>query len=695
MHFIWRKRDRGRSGRTVETTPGLSENYRTARITAEFQREMLDMQEKMELFRILSEKIRSLVAGGLVIATNLDSKTGDLRVAHIAGLAKAWARMAARLGTDPAHDEYQVSDMDPQIIQLYNTGRLELLDGGLHRFSGGKIPKAMSFIAERILGINRIYIIGLVSKGYQFGSLAILIKRDLVGLKELIELIASQGAIVLQRLSVEERLAESEERYRSLLTEAPVVIAVLSENKVVYINPAGLEMFGAGSAGQIIGRPVEDFLHPSSIPKALARAKRFLAGDNFARPAEYVFIRMDGSTVTGEVTVTALRYDGKPAIQVIITDITDRKKAEAQRLASEKKFRDLFEMQSAMQLLFDAHTLDIVDINLAAAEFYGWSRDELRHMKISQINCMTAGEIAEKVEESRKTGQGHFEFRHRLRSGEIRDVEVFSSRITIDGRDYQHSIIHDITDKKQVMAELVEAKDRALESDRLKSAFLSNMSHEIRTPLNGILGFLELMEDPELPVQKQEQFREIVRRSSERLLSTINNIMEIAKIESNQVNLEISKVDLDQVFTYLNDFFMPELARKNLEFRIKNELPAGRHTIFTDKFKLESILINLIKNSIKFTDKGFIEAGCRMNEGLTEFFIRDSGIGISPESQKSIFERFNQAHQSSGRRFEGSGLGLAISTAFVEMLGGSFRLESEPGRGSMFLFTIMGMEGKA
>ncbi|HBB91531.1 MAG TPA: PAS domain-containing sensor histidine kinase, partial [Bacteroidales bacterium] len=114
-----------------------------------------------------------------------------------------------------------------------------------------------------------------------------------------------------------------------------------------------------------------------------------------------------------------------------------------------------------------------------------------------------------------------------------------------------------------------------------------------------------------------------------------------------------------------------------------------------DKFKLESILINLIKNSIKFTDKGFIEAGCRMNEGLTEFFIRDSGIGISAESQKSIFGRFNQAHQSPGRRFEGSGLGLAISTAFVEMLGGSFRLESEPGRGSMFLFTIMGMEGKA
>jgi signal transduction histidine kinase len=273
--------------------------------------------------------------------------------------------------------------------------------------------------------------------------------------------------------------------------------------------------------------------------------------------------------------------------------------------------------------------------------------------------------------------------------------EVIATNMTYDGKPAFHVIVQDITARKQVMAELVEAKDRALESDRLKSAFLSNMSHEIRTPMNGILGFLELMEDPELPASQQEQFREIVRRSGERLLSTINNIIEIARIESNQVNLEISEVDLDQVFKYLNEFFMPELARKNLEFRIRNELPADRHTIVTDKFKLESILINLIKNSIKFTDQGFIEAGCRMNEDLTEFFIQDSGIGISPESQKRIFGRFNQAHQSPGRRFEGSGLGLAISSAFVEMLGGTFRLESEPGRGSTFLFTIRVLEGRS
>jgi PAS domain S-box-containing protein len=554
----------------VETGSGSLENYRTARITSELQRELLNVQDKMELFRILPEKVRSLIDGGLVIGTCLNDKTGELRVIHIAGIPGMWARMAQKIGTDPTKEEYSVSEMDPEIIAQYASGQLELLAGGLNKFSGGKIPKAVALIAEKALGIDRIYVIGLVSKGYQFGSLAILTHKDLSGLKEMIGQIAGQGAITLQRLTAEERLAESEGRYRSLLTAAPVLIGALVEDKVAFINPAGIKLLGAESADQIIGKNIDELVHPDSITEARARARRFVDGDSSVYPAEDVYIKLDGSTVTGEVIATTMTFEGKPAFHVIVQDITARKK---------------------------------------------------------------------------------------------------------------------------VMAELTEAKDKALESDKLKSAFLANMSHEIRTPMNGILGFLDLLEDPDLPVWKQEQFREIVRKSSDRLLTTINNIIEISRIESGQVTMEYSDVDLEQMFGYLKDFFTPEMNQKGLEFRICSEFPEGLRKIRTDRFKLESIFINLIKNAIKFTDRGFIETGCRLSGGLPEFFVHDSGIGISIKDQESIFGRFNQAHADQPRRYEGSGLGLSISSAFVELLGGTFRLESEPGNGAVFSFTVTPAEG--
>lgn len=244
----------------------------------------------------------------------------------------------------------------------------------------------------------------------------------------------------------------------------------------------------------------------------------------------------------------------------------------------------------------------------------------------------------------------------------------------------------EIENRKRIEKKLIISKQKAEESDRLKSAFLSNMSHEIRTPMNGIIGFLDMVTDPEISKDEQEQFIDFVKQSGNRLLQTINDIVEISKIESGQLTKHISEVDLRKTFKYISKYFSKDITRKNLTLSLPET--DDQLIIRTDSNKLESILLNLIKNAIKFTDKGSIEIGTKVNGKLLEFYVKDKGRGIPKERHKAIFDRFVQADLDLTRGHEGTGLGLSISKAYVEFLGGNIWLKSKPEEGSTFFFTI-------
>jgi signal transduction histidine kinase len=214
------------------------------------------------------------------------------------------------------------------------------------------------------------------------------------------------------------------------------------------------------------------------------------------------------------------------------------------------------------------------------------------------------------------------------------------------------------------------------------------MSHEIRTPLNGILGFIELLGFSDITEDQYERFKNIIRKSSDRLLSTINDIIEISKIESGQLQVYISKVNINEILLYLSGFFKPEADNRKLAFSCTHFLKDNETMINTDKNKLESVLINLIKNALKFTSKGSVEFGCYFRDEMLEFFVKDTGAGIPESKQKIIFERFVQVNTSITKPHEGSGLGLSISKAFVEKMGGTIRIESRPGVGTTFYFNI-------
>jgi len=243
-------------------------------------------------------------------------------------------------------------------------------------------------------------------------------------------------------------------------------------------------------------------------------------------------------------------------------------------------------------------------------------------------------------------------------------------------------------EKEKRAAELIIAKEKAEESDRLKSAFLANMSHEIRTPMNGILGFAELLKEPKLTGEEQQEYISIIEKSGARMLNIINDIISISKVESGLMEISISETNINEQIVFIYTFFKPEAELKGIQISFKNSLPAKEAIIKTDREKIYAIFTNLVKNAIKFTHDGSIEFGYEKKGKYFEFFVKDTGIGIRQEQKEIIFRRFRQGSESLTRNYEGAGLGLSISKAYVKMLGGKIWVESEFGKGSIFYFTI-------
>ncbi|HUW06943.1 MAG TPA: response regulator [Williamwhitmania sp.] len=244
--------------------------------------------------------------------------------------------------------------------------------------------------------------------------------------------------------------------------------------------------------------------------------------------------------------------------------------------------------------------------------------------------------------------------------------------------------------RKRTEADLIVAKEKAEESDRLKTAFLHNISHEVRTPMNAIIGFSGFLSDPALASEKQVQFIDIITQSCYQLLGIITDIISIATIEAGQESTAEEKVDLNMVMNQTYEHFQPKCQSKGLTLVSENILLHDEVLIMSDEAKLLQILTKLLDNAIKFTKEGYVNFGYSVKEREIEieFYVEDTGIGISPEMQQEIFKHFSQVESTGAREFGGSGLGLSISKAYVELLGGRVWLKSELGKGSTFYFTI-------
>jgi len=263
--------------------------------------------------------------------------------------------------------------------------------------------------------------------------------------------------------------------------------------------------------------------------------------------------------------------------------------------------------------------------------------------------------------------------------------------------DYNKQLKDEIKERNRSEKKLIENKEKAEKSDKLKTSFLSNISHEIRTPINGILGFSEIIRKDDLHTDEKEKYTNIIKTCGRSLLKIIDDVIDLSKIESNQIQLKTEEFLITKFATELYDFFINDelfKQRQKVELRLNININ-GSTMIKTDKEKLRQILINLVGNAFKYTEEGYIEIGCKIEEGKYNgankdllFFVKDTGLGISEDMQESIFEPFVKIEHDISKLYGGTGLGLTITKNLIDLLGGRIWLKSRPGEGSEFYFTL-------
>ena len=273
---------------------------------------------------------------------------------------------------------------------------------------------------------------------------------------------------------------------------------------------------------------------------------------------------------------------------------------------------------------------------------------------------------------------------------EGKGVLIFSLTLTeiLNSEEERLLIFDNITEKKKTIEELILAKEKAQESDRLKSAFLANMSHEIRTPLNSIIGFSELLQDLDFDLTQRNKFAQLIGSNGEHLLSILSDIMDISKIEAGQVKLKRDVISGNGIINEIHIEFSNQAKGKGIELRLDSTSTTKEIFLESDRTKLKQILNNFVSNALKFTKDGFIEIGIRTKEDFIQFHVSDTGIGIPKEYQDTIFERFRQVEAADTRNYGGNGLGLAISKSLTKLLGGKIWVESTSGEGSTFYLLI-------
>lgn len=383
------------------------------------------------------------------------------------------------------------------------------------------------------------------------------------------------------------------------------------------------------------------------------------------------------------------------ALEGFITDITDLKNIQ-NKLEEKQKYLETV-MNAADDVAFVTTTAngeetEILSFSRGAEKIFGYQASEVLGKNVSVLhpeNIMpNFGDMQEPLKQGLKGYDGETVLIRK--SG-----ETFPALLTIHPLNNSEGeligtlgVSIDISKQKEVEQELIMAKNKAEENDKLKSAFLANMSHEIRTPMNGILGFAELLKSPKLSGEDQAKFIEIIEKSGERMLNIIEDLIDISKIESGQMEVKLSDTNVEEQLDFLYFFFKLEAKRRGLEFVLMKPIGIKNKIINSDKEKIYAILTNLIKNALKYTDCGLIEFGCKIKGQVLEFYVKDTGVGIPEDKQSSIFDRFIQADVKGRKTVEGTGLGLAISKHFVNMLGGEIWLESQENKGSSFYFTI-------
>ncbi len=462
-------------------------------------------------------------------------------------------------------------------------------------------------------------------------------------------------------------------------------------------NDEKFNIFGIPKKNPVTYETWRKALHPDDAERVTEQLAKIIED----KTTEYTNFRIirhnDGKIRHIKASATVITDNNENPVNVIgvAIDITKKREAELELIAAkekaeenEEKFKSIFDFSPQPISITDLSGT-IIEANNKLCEISGYTKDELIGNKVTDLGFYSTDDRAKFLDSFKDTGRAeNLEFTFFSKTGKKIDTLMNATFIKIKGNQYILSMVTDISKRKKAEQEILKAKEKAEESDRLKTEFLNNMSHEIRTPMNGILGFSEFLSDPDLTPEKRKNYINIIQNSGKQLMRIIDDILEISKLGTKQVKPVKEKVCLNDLLLDLFSIFDIKAKENKTPLYLKKGLSDKESTIYTDSSKLTKILSNLLENALKFTKKGHIEFGYTLKNKEIELYVKDTGIGIRPEKQDIIFERFSQEEKNISIHAGGLGLGLSIAKENTELLGGKIHLKSEKGKGSVFYVTI-------
>ena len=601
------------------------------------------------LFNSVSEAIYIINAGGEFIAIN-------------AGTEKMYG-----------YSSEEVIGKTPEFLAANGLNDLKTISQQLNDVLATGIQQQFEFWGKRKNGDifpNEV----ICNKGNYFGQ----------------EVVIATARDITERKEAEEKLKRERKLLRTLIDNLPATIYVKDrECRKVIANRADLKIVGVKTEVEVLGKTDLETYGPEVGMRGFTDDKKVIDSGEAVLNREEDFWDENGIQrwlITSKIPLT--EENGEIIGLVGIgRDITE------QKLAQEKilKLSMGIEQSSATIVITDING-NIEYVNPAFTATSGYSEEEARSqnpniLKSGNMGTSVYKDLWETIS-SGKVWRG--ELQNKKKDGSLYWEWATIASIKNDKGLITNyiAIKEDITENKKMQAELIQAKEKAEESDRLKSAFLANMSHEIRTPLNSIIGFSELLGDPSFDEQQKDEFRQTIVDNGNNLLFIISDIMDFSMLEAGQMKIRKELISARKLLTELQNDFSKKANQKGIEFRIALSQNTPDVQIESDLYRIRQVFNNLIGNALKFTLKGYIEIGYQVENNIVTFHTKDTGIGIDSAYHQSIFERFRQVDLAKTRKYGGNGLGLAISKNLVELLGGTIWVESEPDRFSNFIFTI-------